>query len=78
MPERPPAGQAQSSLDRALIERLYDDHAAGLYRYALIVLADHGLAEDAVQQVFAKLLASEHAGRPPGCSGALPAARGSQ
>jgi RNA polymerase sigma-70 factor, ECF subfamily len=38
---------------------LYDRYAAGLYRYALVVLADHGLAEDAVQQVFSRLLSAK-------------------
>src|SRR5712692_2463639 len=41
---------------RRRVARLYDRYAAGLYRYAVIVLADRGLAEDAVQQVFAKLV----------------------
>src|SRR2546425_2472718 len=41
------------------IARLYDRYAAGLYRYALVVLADHGLAEDAVQQVFSRLLSAK-------------------
>src|SRR5216683_1602671 len=43
------------------IARLYDRYAAGLYRYALVVLADHGLAEDAVQQVFSRLLSAKPA-----------------
>jgi DNA-directed RNA polymerase specialized sigma24 family protein len=38
------------------IGRLYDQYAAGLYRYALIVLADPAAAADAVQQVFVGLL----------------------
>jgi RNA polymerase sigma-70 factor (ECF subfamily) len=38
------------------IGRLYDQHAAGLYRYALMVLADPGAAADVVQQVFVGLL----------------------
>jgi len=41
------------------IARLYDRYAAGLYRYALVVLADHGLAEDAVQQVFSRLISAK-------------------
>ena len=41
------------------IARLYDRYAAGLYRYALVVLADYGLAEDAVQQVFSRLLSAK-------------------
>lgn len=36
-----------------LLGRLYDEHATGLFRYALMVLADHAAAEDAVQEVFA-------------------------
>ena len=36
--------------------RLYDEFAAGLYRYAVMLLADAGAAEDAIQQVFAALL----------------------
>ncbi len=65
MPERPPTGRANPrDGGHDEIARLFDRHAAGLYRYALMVLADHGLAEDAVQQVFARLLSSK-AGRPP-------------
>lgn len=41
---------------RALVGRLYDAHGAALYRYALMLLADHGAAEDAVQQVFTAVL----------------------
>lgn len=35
----------------------YDRHGAALYRYALILCARHTLAEDALQQAFAKLAA---------------------
>jgi len=42
----------------SLVGRLYDQHGAALYRYALMLLADRALAEDAVQQVFASLLGS--------------------
>jgi RNA polymerase sigma-70 factor (ECF subfamily) len=38
------------------IERLYDEHAAGLYRYALMILADGESAGDVVQQVFLRLV----------------------
>jgi RNA polymerase sigma-70 factor (ECF subfamily) len=41
---------------RSMVGRLYDAHGAALYRYALMVLADSGDAEDAVQQVFTSLL----------------------
>lgn len=36
--------------------RLYDELGAGLYRYAVMLLADAAAAEDAIQQVFAALL----------------------
>jgi RNA polymerase sigma-70 factor (ECF subfamily) len=36
------------------LERAYDAFAPGLYRYALMILADPAAAEDAVQQAFVK------------------------
>ena len=39
------------------VGRLYDQYGASLYRYALMILADPAAAEDAIQQVFAALLA---------------------
>jgi RNA polymerase sigma-70 factor (ECF subfamily) len=36
--------------------RLYDELGAGLYRYAVMLLADAAAAEDAIQQVFAAML----------------------
>ena len=39
-----------------MLRRAYDEHANELYRYALIMLADHQAAEDAVQQTFVKAL----------------------
>jgi RNA polymerase sigma-70 factor (ECF subfamily) len=42
---------------RARAGRLYDAHGAGLYRYAVMLLADTAAAEDAVHQVFITLLA---------------------
>jgi len=39
-----------------MLKRAYDEHANELYRYALIMLADHQAAEDAVQQTFIKAL----------------------
>jgi len=41
----------------AALAAIYDAHAGWMYRHALMVLADHPAAEDAVQQVFAKLAA---------------------
>ena len=40
----------------AMAGRLYDQHGASLFRYALMLLADRSAAEDAVQQVFASLM----------------------
>ena len=42
---------------RGRLAAAYDRHATALYRYALIVGARHTLAEEAVQQAFAKLAA---------------------
>lgn len=39
-----------------LLETAYDEYADGLYRYALMILANHGDAEDAVQLAFVKTL----------------------
>ena len=36
--------------------RLYDEYGASLFRYALMLLADHATAEDAVQQVFSAVM----------------------
>ncbi|HEX5475492.1 MAG TPA: sigma-70 family RNA polymerase sigma factor [Vicinamibacterales bacterium] len=41
--------------DRAFLARAYRQHGAGLYRYALMLLADAADAEDVLQQVFAAL-----------------------
>ena len=43
---------------REWLGALYDRHAAGLYRYAVMILADRDAAADAVQQVFARLAGS--------------------
>src|SRR5688572_8791212 len=40
---------------REALAALYDRHADGLYRYALMILADPAEAQDAVQQTFTKL-----------------------
>jgi RNA polymerase sigma-70 factor, ECF subfamily len=44
----------------SLVARLYDAHGTTLYRYALMLLANHAAAEDAVQHVFASLLRERH------------------
>jgi len=41
---------------RSIVGRLYDQHGASLYQYALMLLADPAGAADAVHQVFAALL----------------------
>jgi RNA polymerase sigma-70 factor (ECF subfamily) len=41
---------------QTLVGRLYDVHGAALYRYALMILADHAAAEDVVQHVFAAVM----------------------
>lgn len=41
---------------RTRLAELYDAHAPGLYRYALMILADHAGAEDAVQHAFMGLI----------------------
>ncbi len=44
----------ESEARRRVLAALYDAEARGLFRYALMILADHGEAQDAVQQAFAK------------------------
>ena len=41
----------------AHVGRLYDQYGASLYWYALMLLADSAAAEDAIQQVFVRLIA---------------------
>lgn len=40
---------------RQLLADAYDRHGSSLFRYALLITTRHALAEDAVQQTFAKL-----------------------
>jgi len=49
----PPGGRAAEH--GVFLAAAYDAHADGLYRYALMLLADPGAAEDAVQQAFVGL-----------------------
>jgi RNA polymerase sigma-70 factor, ECF subfamily len=53
MTRRPADGAAADRIGRA-----YDRFAGPLYRYALMILADHGAAGDAVHQVFTAWLSS--------------------
>ena len=49
-------GRWRAGVDpRELLAAVYDAHAGKLYRYALMLLADHGTAEDAIHEAFAKL-----------------------
>ena len=41
---------------RVVLEMAYEKYADGLYRYALMILTDHGAAEDAVQLAFMRTL----------------------
>ncbi len=43
---------------RTWIARTYDEHGTMLYRHALMIVGDTAVAEDAVHQVFVKLLAN--------------------
>ena len=60
MAERPGDDPSHSAAGaagpRARVARLYEEHGAALYRYAVMLLADSAAAEDAIQQVFAALL----------------------
>jgi RNA polymerase sigma-70 factor (ECF subfamily) len=40
----------------AVLKDIYEKHGSHLYRYALMILADHAHAQDAVQQVFLKAM----------------------
>ena len=44
---------------REWLANVYDSYAGGLYRYALMILADPAAAEDVVHQVFSKLVAMQ-------------------
>ncbi len=51
------SGDPTRSSPRDQIAAAYDRCAASLFRYAAVLLADRSLAEDALQQAFAKLTA---------------------
>lgn len=58
---RPDGGRGEEAGELGV---LYDAHAVGLYRYALMILADPSEAEDAVHQVFARLVRRDGRLRP--------------
>ena len=42
-------------IDRSTLERLYDQEAEGIFRYALALAGCEGIARDILQEVFVKL-----------------------
>ncbi len=50
--------QVQGHFDNshAAMQQAYQQYSGELYRYALMILADHSDAEDAVQQTFTKIM----------------------
>lgn len=48
-------------LPQQTLADLYDAHGAQLYRYATLILGDRAAAEDAVQEVFARMLSVDSA-----------------
>jgi len=59
MENRPKIGRDSGDLSAAcdptaVLKDVYEKHGSHLYRYALMILADHAQAQDAVQQVFMK------------------------
>ena len=53
----------RTSGPREFVAAAYDRFADGLYRYAVMILADRADAEDAVQQAFAKVVRMGERGR---------------
>lgn len=52
-------------LDRQALVRLYEEHSAGIYRYAYRLLGDQQLAEDCVSETFSRLLQAVKRGQGP-------------
>ena len=77
MEDHPPKNKRQKpgadcGCPREWLANVYDSYAGGLYRYALMILADPAAAEDAVHQVFGKLAAMQRrAGEISSCNGYL-------
>jgi RNA polymerase sigma-70 factor (ECF subfamily) len=59
------AGEAANTDRGRAVAGLYAEYGAGLYRYALMILADAGDAEDAIQHVFTALLSEDRAPAMP-------------
>ncbi len=56
--------QRISVKDHSAVEALYHEMKDPVYRYALTLLQDHGLAEDAMQITFLKIMANADSYRP--------------
>lgn len=52
--------------DNAALEKLYREMKDPIYRYALMLLQDYSLAEDAMQVTFLKIMANADTYRPDG------------
>ncbi len=56
---------AASTLNRQALIKIYEQHSAGLYRYAYRMLGDKHLAEDCVSETFSRFLNVVRDGRGP-------------
>lgn len=54
--------QTDVAPDKKALERLYEDHSPGIYRYAYRMLNDGDLAEDCVADTFHRLLIAARGG----------------
>jgi len=57
--------QGTLSLSKESLERMYEQHSPGLYRYAYRLLGDQQLAEECVSETFSRLLKAVKRGRGP-------------
>ena len=53
-------------MNMELIRSLYEQHRIGLYRFALSILKNPAMAEDVLQETFARLLQKNHLQFEPG------------
>lgn len=49
-----------------LVRNLYEQHRAGIYRFSLSILKNPAMAEDVLQETFARLLQKDHLQFDPG------------
>jgi RNA polymerase sigma-70 factor (sigma-E family) len=64
-PDAPPGEEAMPQARQA-VTALYQEHALGLIRLAVVMLGDRGAAEDAVQEAFCGLFRRWHSLSDPG------------